>query len=267
MADYRTVNSSSADDVKAPRAAEGMAGLAKGLAVIEAFERAQSAMTVADAARLTGITRAAARRCLLTLTEHGYLAYDGKRFHPTLRLLRLGAAYLSTAELPALAQPYLVAARAALDESVSLAVWDDGWSVFVNRAESTHILSRGVRVGARLPAASTATGRILMTGLSDQELSEVLHRQPPERLTSRTTVEIPKVIEAVHRARDDGFAIVDGELEDGLRALAVPVKDSRGQVIAAMSVNVMAAQVSVDRLRDEFLPVLTENATALGRTQ
>ncbi|GHF19085.1 IclR family transcriptional regulator [Amycolatopsis deserti] len=267
MADNRTVNVSSADDVKGTRASEGMGGLAKGLAVIEAFERAQSALTVAEAARLTGITRPAARRCLLTLTECGYLSYDGKRYQPTLRLLRLSAAYLSTAQLPALAQPYLVAARVALDQSVSLAVWDDGWSVFVNRAESTHILSPGVKVGARLPAASTATGRVLMTSLSEEELAAVLDRQPPERHTARTVVDASQVVEAVRRARSDGYAIVDGELQEGLRALAVPVKDSRGQVIAAMSVNVMAAQVSIDRLRDEFLPVLVENATALGRTQ
>ncbi|WP_432180486.1 IclR family transcriptional regulator domain-containing protein [Streptomyces sp. NBC_00063] len=256
-----------ADGVKTARAPEGMAGLAKGLAVIEAFEGASSQLTIAEAARLTGLTRAAARRCLLTLTELGYLSYDGKNFEPTLRLLRLSGAYLSTAQLPSAAQPYLLAARAALNESVSLAVWDDGWSVYVNRAEAPRAWPQGVRVGGRLPGFCTATGRVLMAGLPEEELVGALDRFPPERHTPRTLVRPAEIISAVEAARADGYAIVDEELQVGLRALAVPVLDSRGGTVAAMSVNVLSPHVTVDQLRQDFLPVLLENAAALGRTQ
>jgi IclR family pca regulon transcriptional regulator len=244
-----------------------MAGLAKGLAVIEAFETASSPLTVSDAARLTGLTRASARRCLLTLTELGYLTHDGKHFRPTLRMLRLGGAYLTISRLPALAHPYLARARDALKESVSLTVWDDGWSVFVDRAESGWMLAGGVRIGARLPAYATATGRVLMAALTDAEIAAVLDRLPPQPLTPATLTDPAAITAAVEQARRDGYAISDGELELGMRTLAVPVADSRGRTVAALSVNGAEARLGLTRLRQEFLPVLLGCAAELGRTQ
>jgi IclR family pca regulon transcriptional regulator len=210
-----------------------MAGLAKGLAVIEAFGDGSSQLTVAEAARRTDVTRAAARRCLLTLTDLGYLTHDGKFFRPTPRMLRLGGAYLDTASLPVLAQPHLVAARDELGESVSLAVWEEGWSVFVARAEAERIVSTGVRVGARLPAHCSATGRVL-----------------------------PAAVEAV---RIDGHATSDEELELGMRAVAVPVTDARGRTVAAMSVSASSARVTADEMHRDFVPVLAGHAARLGR--
>jgi IclR family pca regulon transcriptional regulator len=267
MTEFRTVKTSEPGDVKPARPAEGMAGLAKGLAVIEAFETASSPLTVSDAARLTGITRAAARRCLLTLTELGYLTYDGKYFRPTLRMLRLGGAYLGITRLPALAHPYLAQARDALSESVSLTVWDDGWSVFVDRAESGWMLAGGVRIGARLPAYCTATGRVLMAPLSDGEVAAVLDRLPPQQLTALTLTDHAAIIAAVAEVRRDGYAIVDGEVDLGIRTLAVPVIDSRGSTVAALSVNGAGARLDLDRLRQDFLPVLLDCAAKIGRTQ
>jgi IclR family pca regulon transcriptional regulator len=267
MAEFRTVKTPEPEDVKPSRPAEGMAGLAKGLAVIEAFETASSPLTVSDAARLTGITRASARRCLLTLTELGYLTYDGKYFRPTLRMLRLGGAYLGISRLPVLAHPYLAAARDALSESVSLTVWDDGWSVFVDRAESGWMLAGGVRIGARLPAYCTATGRVLMAPLSDGEVAAVLDRLAPQQLTPFTLTDPAAIIASVAGVRSDGYAIVDGELEVGMRTLAVPVVDSRGRTVAALSVNGAGARLDLSRLRQDFLPVLLDCAVKLGRTQ
>ncbi|NMI01716.1 helix-turn-helix domain-containing protein [Pseudonocardia sp. K10HN5] len=242
-----------------------MAGLAKGLAVIEAFGETSSQLTVADAARLTDVTRAAARRCLLTLTDLGYLTHDGKYFRPTPRMLRLGGAYLDTASLPVLAQPHLVAARDALTESVSLAVWEDGWSVFVARAEAERIVSTGVRVGARLPGHCSATGRALLAGLTDDEVAAFLARGGRERRTVKTLIAPEDLTAAVEAARADGYAESDEELELGMRAMAVPVKDARGRTVAAMSVSASSARVSVAEMRRDFLPVLIEHATALGR--
>ncbi|HEX4247825.1 MAG TPA: IclR family transcriptional regulator C-terminal domain-containing protein [Pseudonocardia sp.] len=247
------------------RAPEGMAGLAKGLAVIEAFGAAAAPLTVADAARMTNITRAAARRCLLTLAELGYLSHDGKHFHPTPRMLRLGGAYLDTAPLPTLAQPYLVAARDALGESVSLAVWQDGAALFVARAEAERLVSTGVRVGARLPAHCSATGKVLLAGLPEAEVAAFLAAPGRSRRTPHTLLDTERITQSVHRAATDGYATSDEELELGMRALAVPVLDSRGRTVAAMSVSTSTARVSASELRDRFRPILAEHATLLGR--
>lgn len=243
-----------------------MAGLAKGLAVIEAFSATSSRLTVSEAARITDVTRAAARRCLLTLTELGYLSHDGKHFRPTPRMLRLGGAYLEAAPLPALAQPHLVAARDQLAESVSLAVWQDGWSLFVARAETERLIATGVRVGARLPAHCSATGKVLLAGLPDEELTAYLAQGGWPRRTPRTLTTAEQITAAVAAAAEDGFALSDEELELGMRAVAVPVRDTRGRTVAAMSASTHTARISVEQLRERFLPVLVECAGRIGRS-
>lgn len=243
-----------------------MAGLAKGLAVIEAFSARSSRLTVAEAARVTNVTRAAARRCLLTLTELGYLSHDGKHFRPTPRMLRLGGAYLEAAPLPALAQPHLVAARDQLAESVSLAVWQDGWSLFVARAETERLIATGVRVGARLPAHCSATGKVLLAGLPEEEFAAYLANGGWPRRTPRTLTTADQITTAVRAAAEDGFALSDEELELGMRAVAVPVRDTRARTVAAVSASTHTARVSVDQLRERFLPVLVEYAGRIGRS-
>jgi IclR family pca regulon transcriptional regulator len=242
-----------------------MAGLAKGLAVIEAFGGALSQLTVAEAARRTGITRAAARRCLLTLTELGYLTCDDKHFRPTPRILRLGGAYLDTAPLPALAQTHLMAARDVLNESVSLAVWDDGWSIFIARAESDHIVSTGVRVGARLPAHCSATGRVLLAGMTDDRVAAYLAHSGLQRRTKNTIVDVENLTRVIHTARTDGYATSDEELELGMRSVAVPVRDTNDRTVAAMSVSASTARVTTAEMHRDFVPVLAEHAVKLGR--
>lgn len=248
------------------RAPEGMAGLAKGLAIIEAFGRSRSHMMVADAARATGTSRAAARRCLLTLAELGYLSYDGKHFRPTPRMMRLGASYLAAAPLPQLAQPFLEAARAALDESISLAVFEDGASVFIARAEADHIVSAGVRLGARLPAYCSATGRVLLASLPDAQVDAYLDRCVFEARTNRTLVDRAAVADAIERVRINGYELTDEELELGMRSMAVPVRDVAGNVVAAMSASAFTARATRDALLNSFLPELRTHAELLGRT-
>lgn len=242
-----------------------MAGLAKGLAVIETFGRASSRLTVSEAAEATGTTRAAARRCLLTLAELGYLTHDGKHFRPTPRMLRLGASYLDADPLPALAQPHLVAAREELDESVSLAVWEDGWAVFVARAEAQHIVSTGVRLGARLPAYCSATGRVLLADQPEDSVAEHLAAASRPARTPHTVTAPAQLSGIVARAREDGYAITDEELELGMRALAVPVVDGRGRTVAAMSVSATTGRITMDEMLSRFRPVLTGHAQRLAR--
>jgi IclR family pca regulon transcriptional regulator len=246
-------------------AAEGMAGLAKGLAVLEAFGAARTRLTISDAAKMTELSRATARRCLLTLVELGYLTFDGKYFSPTPRMLRLANAYVETTALPQLAQPHLAAVREITRESVSLAVYSGGESLFVARSEVTRIVNTGVRVGASLPAYASATGHVLLGGLAERELDEYLGRGPWPARTPRTPVTGPEIRKRVERARLEGYAATDEELELGLRSIAVPVTDSRRQVAAAMSVSAFAARVSAEEMVAAFLPPLREHAALLGR--
>jgi IclR family transcriptional regulator, pca regulon regulatory protein len=258
-------NEVAAEEASEPRAREGMGGLAKGLAIIEAFSATTVRMTVAEAARLADVTRPAARRCLLTLVDLGYLSHDGKFFTPLPRMLRLGGAYLSTSSLAQIAQPLLSAARDELQESVSLAVLDEGHSVFVGRAEAVRIVSTGAKLGGRFPAYCSATGRVLLSQKSDGEIVRHISALPLRKLTPRTISEPEDVIAAIHRVQTDGYAISDEELELGMRAMAVPVKNRLGAIEAAVSVSVSSARVTVDAMKRDFLPVLQRVAARLER--
>jgi IclR family pca regulon transcriptional regulator len=241
-----------------------MGGLAKGLAIIECFDHSRDRLTVSEAARLTATSPAAARRCLLTLTSLGYLVHDGKFFRPTPRLARLGASYDIATPLATLAQPFLEEVRDACSESVSLAVLDGESSLFVARAEASRIVSLGGRVGSRLPAHGSATGRVLLAALPEDELDRRLDGLRPVATTPRTLVAIPAIRERIRAAHECGFSITEEELEVGVNTMAVAVRDTRGRVQAAMSVAVFAARLSVPGLTEEILPLLRGAADRLG---
>ena len=205
------------------RMPEGMAGLAKGLAILEAFGGNKGRLTVAEAARASGATRASARRCLLTLTELGYVEYDGKFFRPQPRLLSLSGAYSECRTLPQIAQPILAAARDELAESVSLAILDKDAALFIARAEAERLISSGILIGARAPAYCSATGRVLLSDWDEQKLRNYLDRTALVARTKHTLAKKPAILDAVRTVRKQGFALVDEELELGLRSIAVPV--------------------------------------------
>lgn len=247
------------------RAAEGMAGLAKGLAVIEAFGPDRRELTVSDAARAVHISPAAARRCLLTLTELGYLHQDGRFFRPTPRMMRLGDAYLSGSSLAALAQSYAEAGRDMLDEAVSVAIYDEGSALFIARAPVQRIVSLGVRLGARLPAYASATGRVLLAAMSEEEREAYLRGCRPKATTPHTLTRIADIRERIAQARLDGYSVTDEELELGMRTLAVPVLDAGGRTRAAMSTSAFSARLSLDDMLASHLPVLRQQSVTLGR--
>jgi IclR family pca regulon transcriptional regulator len=244
---------------------ESMAGLAKGLSIIEAFTSGWRQLTVADAARVSGATRAAARRCLLTLAELGYVGYDGKFFRPLPRLLRLGSGYLNAASLPQLAQPILTALRDQLGESISLAVRDEDWSVFIARAEADRIVSTGVKVGARLPCYCSATGRVFLSAVSAEELDRYLERVTPQARTPKTITDKAIIRSELEKARTEGVAFSEEELELGMISVAVPVFDPAGQVVAALSMSALSARLTADDIRRDHLPLLRHSAEMLGR--
>jgi IclR family transcriptional regulator, pca regulon regulatory protein len=246
------------------RKAETMSGLAKGLAIIEAFA-AKPALTIADAAKASATTRAAARRCLFTLCDCGYVEFDGKFYRPLPRLLGLGGGISRALPLPQMAQPFLEQIRDALEESVSLAVLDGKEVLFIARAEASRIVSTGVRVGTRLPAFTSATGRVLLAALPPKDMQAMLTHTELRRRTPKTLVEHDAVAKAILDVRRQAYALGDEELELGLCAIALPVIDRAGRTVAAISVSASSARIGPTQMRNEFLPVMRRNAEELSK--
>ena len=239
--------------------------LARGLRVIETFEGHTDGQSVSDVARRTGLSRAAVRRSLMTLQILGYAESNGAIYRITTRALRLGFSYLSSASLPALAQPVIERITELVHESSSVSVLDGNEIVYIARSTSKRVMSVGLSVGSRLPAYCTSMGRILLAALADEVLSAYLKRVEVKALTPKTITDKELLREIVVRIRSDKFAITDEELEMGLRSIAVPVFSRSGRAIAAMNIGVHAARVSAAEMIHRFLPILQENARALGQ--
>ncbi|RTL61552.1 MAG: IclR family transcriptional regulator [Pseudonocardiaceae bacterium] len=243
------------------RSRESMGGLAKGLMIMEAFAAHCGALTIAEAAVASQTTRAAARRCLRTLLELGYVTHDGKYYRPAARMLQLGAVYDAHDPLPRNASEQIIRAREGLEEALSVAVWADGNALFVARqdAMSAAVASvGGVRVGMRLPAFCSATGRVLLAAQSDTAVNRYLADCERSAYTSRTVVDRDNLRALVREARDRGYATNDEELREGLRSLAVPVR-AHGKTIAALSATI-GRRERVDEARERIVPLLTSAA-------
>lgn len=230
--------------------------LEKGLKVIEAFDTLSRAMTLSEVAAKTGLTRAAARRYLLTLVALKYAEQERKVFRLAPRVLRLGYAYLSTANLPRLVQPVLEAVSGRTDEVASMAVLDGSEIVFLARSMNRRIISATVGLGRPYPAYCTAIGRVLMASRSDAEIERFLNTIKPKRLTPKTRTGRRQILEAILKARTDGFAVIDEELEIGLRSIAVPVSDSNGNVIFGISLSTHASHMTAEEMISRLLPSL-----------
>ncbi|TDD62538.1 winged helix-turn-helix transcriptional regulator [Kribbella antibiotica] len=229
-------------------------GLERGLAVIRAFSAQAPSLTLSEVARDVGLTPATARRILLTLEQLGYVRTDGRQFSLTPRVLALGWAYLSSLDLGELAGPYMEELSAATRESCSIATLDLPDIVYVARVPTSRIMTVALGVGARLPAYPTSMGRVLLAGLSSSELDVYLANMQTEQLTPRTVTSASLLRAAVDQARADGYALVDQELELGLRSLAAPIYNSRGRVVAALNVSAHASRSTPESLCEEVLP-------------
>src|SRR4051794_34540426 len=179
-------------------------------------------MTLADIAKSTGLTRAASRRYLLTLAANGYAHFDGKRFQLTSRVLRLGHAYISSVPLPQIAQPIVEELGHKTDESVALSMLEGSESLTIASSSPRRIVGIFTRVGTHLPAISTATGRVLLAGKTDDAIKDFLQSMPIVKLTSKTKTSIDEIFEEIRRIRQLGYALNDEEIELGLRVIAVP---------------------------------------------
>jgi IclR family pca regulon transcriptional regulator len=238
--------------------------LARGLRVIESFEGHTEGLTVADVARLTRLSRAAARRSLMTLEMLGYVDCSGRIYRLRTRVLKLGFSYLASNALPALTQPTLERITELVHESSSLSVLDGDQIVYVARSSAKRVMSVGLSVGSRLPAYCTSMGRVLLAALPDSELELFLERVELRPLTPKTITDKNVLGDIIRRVRQDGFALADEELELGLRSIAVPVKNHQGRAVAAMNIGVHAARVTTAEMIHRLLPVLQEQAVLLS---
>jgi IclR family pca regulon transcriptional regulator len=239
--------------------------LVRGLAVIEAFREAAEGLTVSEAARATGLDRAAVRRMLKTLAIAGYATSpDGRTFTLTPRVLSLVSGYLAPGSLAGRLQPMLEHVNEVLNESCSASVLDGTDIVYIARAAGRRIMSVGLSVGSRLPAFCTSMGRVLMAGLPEPERISLIGRCDLTALTPYTIIERERLMRAVNIAGTDGYAIVDQELEIGLRSIAHPIVTASGRVLAAINVSVQAARMSTDEMRRDVLPVLRDAAQRIG---
>lgn len=246
------------------RGPEFVQSMARGLAVIKAFDETHKELTLSEVASATGLARAAARRFLLTLSELGYVRTNGRMFALTPRVLELGYAYLSSLTLPQIAEPHLERLVAEVQESASVTVLDDTDIVYVARVPTSRIMRITISIGTRFPAYATSMGRVLLAGLSRPELDACLERISMRPITAHTLTDEAALRTELDRVRERGWALVDQELEEGLRSLAAPVCDRSGRVIAAANIATHAVRTSAAEARRSLLPVLLRTVEQIG---
>ena len=242
-----------------------MTSLARGLSVIQAFSQKKRQLTISQLSGKTGLSRAAVRRCLYTLSKLGFAGSDdGRHFYLGPRILALGYSYIASMPLATAAQPVLERVSHELHESCSISTLDRSEIIYVARANVTRIMSIDLGVGSRLPAFCTSMGRILLASLQPEDLEIYLSQTELKRYTDRTITSLEKLRQVLRLVSRNGYAIVDQELELGLRSMAVPIQNPNGRIVAALNVGTHAQRVSIQELQTKFLPRLRSAAQELS---
>jgi IclR family pca regulon transcriptional regulator len=242
-----------------------MTSLARGLCVIQAFTQQTPQMSISQLALRTGLSRAAVRRCLYTLTKLGFAGTDdGQRYSLRPRILTLSHTYTASSSLAQAAQPILDRMSAALHESCSVVTLDGDDIVYIARTTVTRIMSADLGIGSRLPAFCTSMGRVLLAYLPPDQLEQYLSRIVLHRYTSRTVNTVEKLRTILRTVRRIGYAMVDQELEIGLRSVAVPILSQSGRVVAAINVSAQAQRMPLPEMQTRFLPHLRQSANELS---
>ncbi len=239
--------------------------LARGISVVRSFSADAPRQTLSDVARSTGLTRATARRLLLTLEELGYVRNDGRYFELTARILDIGYSYVASLNLNDIAQPFLESFSEVVQESSSVSVLDDTDIVYIARVPTKRIMTVAIGLGSRFPAYQTSMGRVLLAEQDDGEAVERFNRSDRSQTTDYTVTTHQALLEKLHAVRQQGWALVDQELEVGVRSLAAPLRDATGNAIAAMNVSTHVGRTSLEELTAEFLPRLLETASSISR--
>jgi IclR family transcriptional regulator, pca regulon regulatory protein len=241
-----------------------IAGLEKGLAILEAFDDQHPRMTPTQAATRTGLTRTAARRYLLTLAHLGYVQTDGKLFNLTPRVLRVGWSYFESARLPRIVQPFLQQLSAQIHESVYVSVLDDWELVIIARNGSTRVMTTGFVLGARVPAALMSGGIVLLAYKPDEHsVRRWLDATEFKPFTPLTITNKDTLYEKIRQARGDGYVEMEQQLQMGVRGIAVPIKNRHGEVVAALSVNMPIGKETSAAAHARLLQPLQETALSM----
>ena len=243
--------------------ADFIEGMAKGMAVLESFDTERQRLNATLAAQRAKITRAAARRHLLTLAHLGYLETDGSYFWLAPKVLRFSGSYLSSARLPRVIQPTLNRLAAQTLESFSAVVRDQDEVVIIARSGPMRVLAYGLHLGARLPAHATSTGRVLLAAEPKTVFNAWMKGRHLARLTPQTVTQIGEFRETIEAVRRADYCIATEEHELGVHALAVPVRDMRGKTVAALNVVASPAKLGPEALQRDLLPVLLDAAREL----
>ncbi len=238
---------------------------ARGLEVIRSFSADAPQQTLTQVAERSGLTRAGARRILLTLQTLGYVESDERLFRLTARILDLGFAYLSTMPIWNLAEPVMEALVEQVKESCSAAVLEQTDIVYVLRVPTHKIMRNTLGVGSRLPAHCTSLGRVLLAGLPDEALVTRLHASDLRPLTRYTVTDFEALLAIVRQVRQQGWCLVDQELEEGLISLAAPITNRAGRTIAAINISGQANRTDAQQARDTLLPPLLESARRISQ--
>lgn len=241
-----------------------LGGFAKGLSVIEVFDASRPRLSIGQVSAATGLDRATARRCLLTLVELGYARSDGKYFELTPRVLRLGHAYLGANALPRLLQPHLDALSAEVGQSASASVLDGTEIVYIARAAQRRVMSITLMPGSRLPAWCASMGRVLLAALAEDAARAILQASEIRALTPFTRTEPAALLAELALIRGQGYAVIDQELERGLCSIAVPIADQRGRVVAALNIGAAASVVPAAEMPGLYLPAMRRVAAAIA---
>lgn len=249
-------------ETDAPRKAF-VRSLERGLSVIMAFDAEHQRLTLSDVARLTGLDRAAARRFLYTFVELGYMRIEGRFFSLRPKLLELGYAYLSSLRLPEIAEPHLRALSADVHESSYVSINEDDENICVAHVPVRRIWTATITVGTRLPLLATGSGRVLLAGLDDRAVKGFLASHKLAPITRFTKRDPKQLLAEITKVREQGWAFVDQELEEGLRVVAAPIHDPHGRVIAAVSVSTLASTSTAEAIIRNMLPPVLRAAAAI----
>ncbi|MBT9382338.1 IclR family transcriptional regulator [Pseudooceanicola sp. CBS1P-1] len=233
-----------------------IASFAKGLQVLECFGAEAVRLSITQVSEATGLDRATARRCLLTLAELGYAEHDGKFFQLTPKVMRLGMGALASLPLTRIVQPWLEELSGRIGESVSVSILDGTEIVYVARAAQRRVMSISLMPGSRLPAYCTSMGRVLLAALPEAEARAVIERSRRVARTPQTLTDPEQIMARLDQVRHSGYAIIDQEIETGLRSIAVPLMNAHGKVVAALNTGLPALHADPEELARDYLPAL-----------
>ncbi|WP_102224176.1 IclR family transcriptional regulator domain-containing protein [Acidimangrovimonas sediminis] len=253
-----------------PRKTDFVSAVGRAMAILECFTspeaiRQRGRLTLTEAARLTNLSRGTSRRLLLTMHELHYVDTDGKVFWLTPKLINLSRGFLLPLGVGEGSYAILTALTEKLDESASVGILDGGDIVYIERVEVRRIYSSRIVNGTRLPASCSSIGRVLLAGLPDAELEGWLRGNPLQQLTAKTKTDRAEFLAEIERVRQQGYAVIDEELEIGIRSIAVPIRSPNGRVMAALNASTISARRTVEDMERHFLPELLAAATELSR--